>query len=132
MNYRLFLILAFISLAKITFAQVDRIPYYDHINFNNSFSLIAENDSKNNYIIVDFTSFKTEFEKTYFTRITFNEKKLVRLDAGNDGMAWFKADKIYTASFISDLLLGLKLETLRISSTMTKHQKQEWLANNIK
>lgn len=124
--------LAFLSLAKITFAQVERIPYYDHINFNNAFSLNAENDSKNNYIIVDLSSFKTEFEKAYFTRITFNENKLVRLDAGNDAMAWFKADKMYSASLIRDLLLGLKLETLKMSSAMTEPQKQEWLTNNIK
>jgi hypothetical protein len=124
--------LVFLFLAKITFAQVERIPYYDHVNFNNSFSLIAENDSKNHYIIIDLASFKTEFEKAYFTKITFNENKLVRLDAGNTAMAWFKADKIYSASFITDLFLRLKLETQKISSAMSESQKQEWLTNNIK
>jgi hypothetical protein len=131
-NYKIFLVINFLFLSGISFGQVERIPYYDNINFNNSFSLVAENDLKNNYIIVDLTYFKTEFEKAYFTRITFNENKLVRLDARNTKMAWFKADKAFSVSFITDLLLKLKNETLKISSVMNESQKQEWLTNNIK
>jgi hypothetical protein len=116
----------------ITFGQVERIPYYENINFNNSFSLVVENDLKNNYIIVDLTSFKTEFEKAYFTKITFNENKLVRLDFGNPNMAWFKADKTHSVSMINELLLALKTETVKLSSAMTEIQKHEWLTLNNK
>jgi hypothetical protein len=123
---------SFLFLSGTTFGQVERIPYYDNINFNNSFSLVAENDQKNNYIIVDLTTFKSEFEKAYFTRITFSENKLVRLDAGNNEIAWFKADKEFSVSLITDLLSKLKNETLKNSSVMNEAQKQEWLTNNIK
>lgn len=118
----------FSGLAKTGFAQVEAIPYYSNLNFNHSFFTIAENDAKSNYYAVDLSMFKSDVERAYFENKAFSESKLVRLDAGNANIAWFKAKKVYSDQEIGTLLLQLKDLTINTVASMSESQKQQWLS----
>lgn len=123
----------FISLSGYrSYAQVSRIPYYDHINFGESFFVIAETDQNNDFYVVDLTKLSSEFARTWFIATAFNENKLVRIDAGNSSMAWFKVDKSYPKADISQLLGSLKAQAASSDAAMTATEKNEWLHRNGK
>lgn len=121
-----FPVFLFIILSKTGFSQVERIPYYNNLNFNNNLYIIAESDEKSNYYVVNLNIFDTSFEKTYFSELCFNESKIVRLDSGNDQIAWFKAKKIFPENDINMIFNNLKAQTIFISASMNEFQKQEW------
>jgi hypothetical protein len=125
-------ILLFTCFYKAGSAQVESIPYYSNLNFENTFFVIAESDEKSNYYAVDLTVFKSTEEIRYFEKIAFEETKIVRLDAGNQQVAWFKAKKIHSEKDINTLLLNLKDRTVRSFSEMSESQKQDWLIQNKK
>jgi hypothetical protein len=129
---RIFFILLFSCFFKSNFAQVESIPYYDHLSFNNSFSIIAESDPKSNYLVVNLSAFGSPLEKAYFENLAFNESKVTRLDAGNSNIAWFKVKKIYADEETSALFLKLKEQTINSVAAMTESQKQEWLSRKGK
>jgi hypothetical protein len=106
-------------------AQVEKIPYYTNLHFNDSFFIVAEHDDKNNYYAVNISSLKDDFERAYFCEIAFAEPKLVRLDSGNKNIAWFKANN--KANNITDVFLSLKEKTILYSSSLSDIQKQQWL-----
>jgi hypothetical protein len=120
-----FLLLCLLSFSKVS-AQVEAIPYYSNLHFNNSFFIVAENDVKNNYYAVDLSVFKDEFEKVYFCELAFAEPKLVRLDSGNKNIAWFKTSKS-DENDIAVVFSTLKEKALIKSSSISDTQKQEWL-----
>ena len=122
----------FSCLFKSNFAQVEAIPYYDHLNFNGSFFSIAETDTKSNYYAVNLSAFSSSIEKAYFENLAFSESKLIRLDAGNPNVAWFKVKKLYSNEEISILLLQLKDRTINTLASMSESQKQEWLTRKGK
>ncbi|MCW3085445.1 MAG: hypothetical protein JWP12_2811 [Bacteroidetes bacterium] len=121
---------SFLSLK--TQAQVDNIPYYTNIRFNSSFAVIAENNANSNFYAVNLNDFQTELEKMYFESIAFQQNKIVRIDAGNLNIAWFKVDKTYTDAEISQLFNSLKQQTITQVGSMTELQRQEWLNTNNK
>lgn len=121
-----FPVFLFIILNKTGFSQVERIPYYNNLNFNNNLYIIAESDEKSNYYAVNLNVFDTSFEKTYFSELCFNDSKIVRLDSGNDQIAWFKAKKIFPENDINMIFNNLKAQTIFISASMNEFQKQEW------
>jgi hypothetical protein len=124
---RVFFILLFSSFVKSNFAQVESIPYYDHLNFNNSFYTIAENDAKSNYYAVNLSVFRSSVEKKYFENLAFGENRLIRIDSGNPDVAWFRVKKLYSADEINVLILQLKDVTINTLAAMSESQKQEWL-----
>ncbi len=113
-------------------AQVDNIPYYTNIRFNNSFTVIAENNTTSNFYAVNLNEFQSELEKMYFESIAFQQNKIVRIDAGNPNIAWFKVDKSYTNAEISQLFNSMKQQTISQVSSMTELQRQEWINTNNK
>jgi hypothetical protein len=113
-------------------SQVEAIPYYQGINFNSHFCIKAENDNRANYFVVDLSHFNTSFEKAYFQELTYRESRIVRIDSGNQNIAWFKSHNSNTSSEISDLLNSLKTQTLTVTSSMSDSDKQAWLNRNGK
>lgn len=111
---------------------IGSIPYYNDIAFNGNFGVLLESDEASNYFAVDLRQLPTLFEKTYFKNSIFSVSKLVRIDANNLEIAWFKTHKSFTENEILQLLLSLKTQTLNVSGTMSESQKQEWLTNNKK
>jgi hypothetical protein len=124
---RIFLGLLFLLFFKSNFAQVANIPYYNNLNFNDSFFKIAETDAKSNYYVVNLSFFASSIERVYFENLAFNESKLIRLDAGNPNVAWFKVKKVYSDEETANLFLGLKNRTINSIAIMSESQKQEWL-----
>jgi hypothetical protein len=122
-----FQIFLFIFIIKTGYSQVSRIPYYDNIHFNSAFTVIAETDEKSNYYAVNLDSFKSSFEKAYFNELCFKEPKIVRLDSGNESIAWFKSKKMFAEADINMILSNLKNEAISISTSMSPLQKEEWL-----
>jgi hypothetical protein len=129
---KIFVILFLFFFSKNNFAQVDAIPYYDHLNFNGAFFVIAENDAKSNFFAINLSQFTSPAEKKYFETLAFNEPKLIRLDAGNASVAWYKAKKTFTSDEISALLLSLKNQTIQHIGAMSVTEQQEWMNNNGK
>jgi hypothetical protein len=127
-----FKVLFLLLFSKVGFSQVERIPYYTNINFNNSFTTIAESDLKSNYYAVNLNVFSSPFEKAYFCDLCFKESKIVRLDAGNSSIAWFKSEKVNSEEGVNLILNNLKTQTVSMSNSMTAFQKQEWLNRNGK
>jgi hypothetical protein len=119
-------------LGKNNFAQVSAIPYYDHLNFNNAFFVIAEKDDKSNYYAVNLTLFNSTFEKKYFENLAFNEPRLIRLDGGNSSIAWFRAQTFFPEQEINALLAELKNKTFLKNATMNDSEKIGWLNRNNK
>lgn len=119
-------------LSKTGIAQVELIPYYNNLEFNNNLFIIAESDEKSNYYAINLNTFASSFEKAYFTELCFSESKIVRLDAGNDQIAWFKAKKVFSENDINVIFNNLKAQTVSIASSMNDFQKQEWLNRNGK
>jgi hypothetical protein len=130
--FNLSFIILLSCIAKTSFSQVEAIPYYDRLNFNNSFFIIAEADAKCNYYAVDISVLSSSIEKAYFEDLAFNESKLVRIDAGNSQIAWFKVKKIHSNEEVSALLLQLKDLTINTLASMTEAQKQDWLTQKGK
>lgn len=126
-NFKLLFFFIFLLFAKNNFAQVSAIPYYDHINFNNSFFVIAEKDDKSNYYAVNLSLFNSDLEKKYFEDIAFKETSLIRLDGNNLNIAWFRVKTDHTEEEINNLLLALKNKTLIDIASMSDSEKQEWL-----
>lgn len=129
---RIFLAFLFFFLVKTGFCQVERIPYYSGIEFNNEFAVIAENDAKSNYYAVNLDIFSSPFEKSYFCELCFKESKIVRLDSGNKKIAWFKSEKNFNSNDIQLILNNLKITTINKANSMTASQKQDWLNNSEK
>jgi hypothetical protein len=127
--FKIFFLVLFV---KSGFSQVQRIPYYNNLNFNNSFNIIAESDDKNNYFVVNLDVFGSSFEKAYFSDLCFKEPKIVRIDAGNDKIAWFKSKKLFTENDINAIFNNLKNQTISTASSMNDFQKQEWLNRRMK
>ena len=115
-----------------SYGQVSRIPYYDHINFGESFFVIAESDQNSDFYVVDLTKLGSEFARNWFTASAFNENKVVRIDAGNSNMAWYKVDRSYPTAEISQLFLSLKAQAASSDASMTAAEKNEWLHRNGK
>jgi hypothetical protein len=125
-------LLAFIGLTSHkSFAQTSRIPYYDNISFGDSFFKIAETDERSDYYVVDLSKLSSEFQKAFFISLTFAEPKIVRIDADNNNMAWFKANKVFTQTEIAQLFLSLNQRAISADS-MTEAEKNEWLNRNGK
>jgi hypothetical protein len=129
---RIFFILLFSCFFKSNFAQVESIPYYDHLAFHSSFSIIAESDAKSNYLAVDLSVFGSSLEKAYFENLAFSESKVTRLDAGNSSIAWFKVKKTFSDEEANAIFLQLKQQTMSALAAMTESQKQEWLSRKGK
>ena len=115
-----------------SYGQVGNIPYYNNINFSDSFFKIAETDEKNDYYALNLNTFNSEFEKSYFINSTFSESRIVRIDAGNPSIAWFKSNKAFTRTEIAGLLISLKQQTISAAGSMTEAEKNEWLNRNGK
>jgi hypothetical protein len=124
--HKTIIILFFALIAKSNYAQVSAIPYYNNLHFQGSFFLLAENDARSNFYTVDLTRFSSEFEKRYFLDQAFKEIKLVRVDAGNMNVAWFKTEKIYSDSEIGHIFQSLQQRTIAESSAMSEVEKTEW------
>lgn len=113
-------------------AQVDNIPYYTNLHFNNSFFVIAESNENSNFYAVNLDQFSSDLERSYFEDIAYKAGKIIRVDAGNAHVAWFRAKKVYTDAEVSQLLLSLKQQAITHVDGMTELQKQEWQMQNNK
>src|SRR6476620_4201477 len=129
---KLLTVLLFCGFLKTSSAQVESIPYYDHINFNNSFYVIAESDAKSNYYALDLSRLASAFEKEYFNHLVFTDGKLVRIDAGNENIIWIKVKKIHDDADISALFQSFKTQAVNMAASMNEFQKQEWLSRHGK
>lgn len=124
---KIFFLFLFFSLTKVNFAQVGSIPYYNNLNFNGAFAVISESNAKSDFYTVDLSSFKSAFEKKYFENLAFSESKIVRIDAGNPDVAWFKVDKSFTKEEILKAFEVLRERAIQQASTLSEEQKQNWL-----
>jgi len=115
-----------------SYSQVSRIPYYDNINFGSSFFVIAETNENSDFYAVDLNKLGSEFEKAWFISSAFREQKIVRIDAGNNNIAWFRSKKVFTQTETAQLLLSLKQQAATTAAAMTETQKNEWLNSNGK
>lgn len=113
-------------------AQVENIPYYTNIRFNNAFFVVAESNENSNFYAVNLDEFGSAIEKSYFENIAYQEKKIIRIDSGNPHIAWFRAKKVFTDAEISQLLLSLKQQAIAHVAAMSDLQKQEWQLQNAK
>ena len=125
-------LLGLMLICKVNFSQNRSIPYYDNIQFNNNFFLLAESDAKSNYYVVDLSKFSTPFEKLHFQNLAFQERKLIRIDAGNANIAWFRVKKVFPEAEIKQIIIALKTQTSDAANTMSNSQKEQWLRNNGK
>ena len=109
------------------------VPYYSDIPFNGSWFLQAESDDKWAYYAVDLDHFSSAFEKAYFQNLAYEKNsRLVRVDAGNASIAWFKVKKQLAGDATEQYLNSLKTRTLARSSQLTEPEKQQWLSSNGK
>jgi len=118
--------------ASKSYGQVSRIPYYDNINFGTSFFRIAETNDNSDFYVVDLSKLGSAFERSYFVSFTYNDSRIVRIDAGNENIAWFRAKKVFTQTEIAQLFESLKQQAAAMAGTMTEFQKNEWLNRNGK
>jgi len=121
--FQIFFLVLFVKAGS---AQVSRIPYYNDLHFGKVFNIVAESDEKSNYYAVNLDVFGSSFEKAYFCQLCFKEQKIVRIDSGNNNIAWFKSKKVYSENEINLVFNNLKSQTLIASASMNDAQKQQW------
>ncbi|HEX8514906.1 MAG TPA: hypothetical protein VF868_01815 [Bacteroidia bacterium] len=117
---------------KLNLAQVDAIPYYHNLNFRDAFFVIAESDAKSNYYAVNLSSFNSEAEKIYFEKLAFDQPALIRINSGNNNIAWFRVKKLNPTAETKELLMSLKSQATSFFSGMSEEQKRNWLTLNKK
>ncbi|MDF2436611.1 MAG: hypothetical protein K0Q95_987 [Bacteroidota bacterium] len=125
-----FLLLAFS--VKQNFSQTSSIPYYDRLNFEGSFFVIAESDERSNFYAINLSLFDSDLEKKYFEALTYKENRLIRIDAANNSISWYRVKKSNSTSEIDDLFHTLQAKTKSDITAMSVEDKKAWLGSNSK
>lgn len=95
--------------------------------------LFVQADEVNNFFVVDFSKFNSDFEKFYFKDLVFKNKTLSSIDAGiNRKTAWFQSAKVYTQAVAETEIEKLINETKRASSVFSEEQKTEMMKKHKK
>ena len=106
---------------------------FDQKEFGDRFSVMYFSEDDYDYYVIDLTKFTDRFEKIYFMNLTYQDHRLINLDADMEkAQTWFKAYHQYNETEITCLLKDLKEKAAQAGHDMTAEEKSAWLAKNDK
>jgi hypothetical protein len=106
---------------------------FDQKEFGDRFSVMFYSVDDYDYYVIDLTKLKDRFERVYFMNLTYEESRLISLDAGIDNdQIWFKAFHQYKETEITCLFKDLKEKAALAGKDMTAAEKSAWMAKNDK
>ena len=116
------------------------LPYHDgmevtleHADFNGNFSLLVATDNSYDYYATDLSKLESDFRKTYFLNLLYQEKRIISIDSDlKKDYLWVKASSIYTGEEVLCLLNEMKEETMTAANHMTAEEKQVWMQQHKK
>jgi hypothetical protein len=101
--------------------------------FGERFSLLTYTDENYDYYAVDLTKLGGKFERVYFMNLTYEDPRLVNLDADlSKDQTWFKSYYTNKEDVITCLLKDLKEKTDKASLSMSDAEKSAWMNKNDK
>ena len=128
---RKYLLLAIVvfSLNTRLFSQVQNPSY----NFGKAYYLLTKSDDVNNFFVVDFTKFPSDFEKIYFKNLVYKSKVIVSIDSDlTKGVGKFQANKKFDLEIVNKSFDEMVEKTINANSTMDSVKKDEWIKKNTK
>ncbi len=100
----------------------------DKVEEKHNFITYLKSSNHKNFFAIDFTQFKTKFEKVYFVNQLYQIDDVIVCDKNLD------SDSFLVSSFedksdthIKALILGEKLDTESRAKKMSEKEKKQWL-----
>lgn len=101
---------------------------FDQQSFGDRFSVLAASDDQYDYYAIDLTKLGGDFEKIYFMNLTYEEARIVNLDADlSKDQTWFKSYFTNTENDITCLFNDLEEKTVKASQGMSLAEKNAWM-----
>jgi hypothetical protein len=102
---------------------------FDQHEFGDRFAVLAMSDENYDYYVVDLTKLGDTFKRVYFMNLTYNESKLVNLDADiAKDQTWFKTYYTNKEIEITCLFNELKDKTEKAQTDMSTEEESQWMA----
>jgi hypothetical protein len=106
---------------------------FDQKEFGDRFSVLFFSEDDYDYYVIDLTKLGDRFERIYFMNLTYQDSRLINLDAGIEkDQIWFKAYHQYKEPEIECLFKDLKEKAAITGRDMTAEEKSAWLTKNDK
>jgi hypothetical protein len=111
-------------------SQPRSIPLvFDQKDFEGRFSVMSQSDENYDYYVIDLTRFTDRFERVYFMNLTYDDNRLVNLDADIEkDQTWFKTYYTNNEKVMTCLFNDLKEKTQETAQKMSPAERSEWLA----
>jgi hypothetical protein len=107
------------------------ISQISEIDFQKRSLIHLLTDSNNHYYLFNMSVLKDNFEKNYFLKNIAKLNFFIQIDHGlPTSLAWIILDNKNENKAISNQLEKLVIDTKRISNSMSKSEKENWLSNN--
>lgn len=101
---------------------------FNQQEFGERFSVLTYTDVNYDYYAVDLTKLGGKFERVYFMNLTYEDPRLVNLDADlSKEQTWFKSYYTNKEDVITCLLKDLREKTDKASISMTSDEKSAWM-----
>lgn len=102
---------------------------FNQEDFGDRFSVLSVSDENYDYYAIDLTKLGDIFNRVYFMNLTYQESKLVNLDADLDkDQTWFKTYFTNKENDITCLFIDLKEKTDKAGVEMSTEEKSAWMA----
>lgn len=123
----------FITIFLLNFNNIFSQEQRNSYNFGNAYYLLTNSDDVNNFYVVDFSKFPSNFEKIYFKNLVYKNKVIVSIDSDlTKGTAKFQSNKIYDTAIVKKNFDEMVEKTINANTTMDALQKEEWIKKNTK
>jgi hypothetical protein len=102
---------------------------FDQKEFGERFSVLVYSEDDFDYYVIDLTKLGARFERVYFMNLTYQDSRLVNLDADIEkDQSWFKTFHQNSETEITCLFKDLKEKSDKASQEMTTEEKSVWMA----
>ena len=138
---RILVIIVLLFSSCLIWAQADGIhpgdpgfrQKYADFDFKGRFAVVIEQNSLDNYFLLDFSKLTSRFERVYFLNLGFTSYKIVNLDpVVTEDKICYMANAKYDINELVNLFEELKNKTAQNAATWTEDEKAKWLKDNDK
>lgn len=129
-----FLLLTVGGILKTNTATAQNSEFnFQRNSFNGNFCVKFSENAYRNFYAVDMAQLNGEFGEKYFQDLVYKSNKVAPISTVNsDKILYLAAEKNFSVTEISNLVLVMKSKTLAASGIKTDTEKEQYNQNNSK
>jgi hypothetical protein len=102
---------------------------FNQQEFGDKLSVLTYSDDSYDYYVIDLTKIGGNFERVYFMNLTYDDSRLVNLDADIEkDQTWFKTYYSHKEAEMTCLFNELRDKTDKARIEMSDDEKRAWMA----